>query len=217
VNIDFFAFYLQPTFCMQHSRFLFLILCEGILSAFLFTSCHTEETPKPNAWPRVHYPEAADTIVFADADCPYSFVVPDYYEIQRNILYFNEQPEDPCWMNLVCQQLNATIYLSNKPLNANYSYRQMIEDAYKLTYKHASRADFIEPMEIENPNGVHGLIYFVGGDAASNFQFFVTDTVNHFVRGALYFNNRPNADSLKPVIQFMVNDIQGMLGSWEWR
>lgn len=189
---------------------LFLIFCLGIAGAF-FASCETDNSPKPNAWPRVHYPESDDTIVFADADCPYTFTLPGYYQIDRNVLYFNQQPDDPCWVNLICKDLNATIYLSNKPLDEKSSYKQMIEDAYKLTYKHSSRADFIEPQEIENQYGVHGLIYFVGGDAASNFQFFVTDTVSNFVRGALYFNNRPNADSLKPVIQFMVNDIRDTL------
>ena len=192
------------------------LLLAGLLTASLI-SCETDTSPRPNAWPRVHYPEATDTIVFEEPGCPYTFTLPNYYEIERNVLFFNEKPDDPCWTNLVCKDLNATIYLSNKPLDNSYSYSQMIEDAYKLTYKHSSRADFIEPQQIENQYGVHGLIYFVGGDAASNFQFFVTDTVSNFVRGALYFNNRPNADSLKPVIQFMVSDIEGMLSSWKWR
>lgn len=192
------------------------LLLAGLLSAALI-SCETDTSPRPNAWPRVHYPVAADTIVFDEPGCPYTFTLPDYYKIESDVLFFNEKPDDPCWTNLVCEDLNATIYLSNKPLDNAYSYAQMIEDAYKLTYKHSSRADFIEPQQIENQNGVHGLIYFVGGDAASNFQFFVTDTVSNFVRGALYFNNRPNADSLKPVIQFMVKDIEGMLSSWRWK
>lgn len=195
---------------------LFFTVALGVTIA-AFTSCQTDESPKPDAWPRVHYPVATDSIVFNDEGCPYTFTLPNYYQIDRNVTYFNQTPDDPCWMNLVCDELNATIYLSNKPLDEHYSYSQMIDDAYKLTYKHASRADFIEPQEIENQFGVHGLIYFVGGDAASNFQFFVTDTTSHFVRGALYFNNRPNADSLKPVIQFMVNDIEHMLGSWRWK
>ncbi|HNV98038.1 MAG TPA: hypothetical protein PKL06_01635 [Chitinophagales bacterium] len=194
----------------------FYIFITGILLSGIY-ACETDTSPKPNAWPRVHYPESDDSVVFDDPDCPYTFTLPGYYEIDRNVTYFKETPDDPCWMNLICKDLNATIYLSNKPLDEKYSYAQMIEDAYKLTYKHSSRADFIEPQEIENANGVHGLIYFVGGDAASNFQFFVTDTVHHFVRGALYFNNKPNADSLKPVIQFMVQDIEGMLGSWKWK
>ncbi|HMX04608.1 MAG TPA: hypothetical protein PKE14_08050 [Chitinophagales bacterium] len=196
------------------SLFRTVIFCFALAAII---GCHTDEAPKPDAWPRVHYPVATDTIVFNDVDCPYTFSLPNYYEIDRNVTYFNQTPDDPCWMNLVCKDLNATIYMSNKPIDVKYSYQQMIDDAYKLTYKHAGRADYIEPQEIENQYGVHGLIYYVGGDAASNFQFFVTDTTSNFVRGALYFNNRPNADSLRPVIQFMVHDIENMLSGWRWK
>jgi len=94
---------------------------------------------------------------------------------------------------------------------------RLMEEAYELTYKHTNKADFIQPKEIENGNGSVGLIYYVGGDAASNIQFFLTDTTSHFVRGALYFYTRPNVDSLKPVVEFMVQDIEQLMESWEWK
>ena len=188
-----------------------------IVSTAIVVSCETDTTPRPSGYPRIYFPSVNELQLFDDEGCPFSFQLPDYYLINRNVLYFNEKPEDPCWLNLVCSDLNATIYLSYKELDEKEELQKLIEDAYKLTYKHSSHADFIQPQEIENEYGVHGLIYFVGGDAASNFQFFVTDTTTNFVRGSLYFNSRPNADSLKPVIQFMVNDIQGMLSTWKWK
>ena len=36
------------------------------------------------------------------------------------------------------------------------------------------------------------------GNTATANQFFVTDSVKHFLRGALYFNATPNEDSLRP-------------------
>lgn len=183
----------------------------------MLTACHTDETPKPDAYPRLYFPQANAIQTYNKPDCPFTFSLPDYYLINNNITFFNQKPEDPCWTNLICSDLNATIYLSYKELKEKTSLQQLIEDTYKLTYKHSSQADFIEPQEIENQYGVHGLIYYVGGDAASNFQFFVTDTTTNFVRGALYFNNRPNADSLKPVVQFMIHDIEGMLSTWKWK
>ena len=188
-----------------------------LLPAAFFISCETDTTPRPMGFPKVNYPIARDTLLYNDPNCPYTFLLPDYYEINNKVTFFNQAPENPCWMNLICKDLNATIYFSYKELTDETSIDRLIEDAYKLTYKHSSRADFIEPQEIENQFGVKGLIYFVGGDAASNFQFFVTDTTYHFVRGALYFNSAPNADSLKPIVQYMVGDIEGMLGSWKWR
>jgi len=192
-------------------------ICILLFIAAFFVACETDNTPRPSGYPKINYPTSDGKIVYNDADCPYTFVLPDYYKIDKNVTFFNKAPEDPCWMNLICSDLNATIYFSYKQLQENITVQKMIEDAYKLTYKHSSRADFIEPQEIENQYGVKGLIYFVGGDAASNFQFFVTDTTTNFVRGALYFNSAPNADSLKPVIQYMVNDIEGMLETWQWK
>jgi gliding motility-associated lipoprotein GldD len=57
----------------------------------------------------------------------------------------------------------------------------------------------------------------VGGDAASNVQFFLTDSIHHFIRGALYFNNQPNADSMKPVVDFVKEDLRVMLKSFRWK
>lgn len=200
---------------MQHKNAFVIIL---ILFAFAsIISCSTDITPKPNGYPRIIFPEKRTVIDYSDPDCPYSFQIPDYYLVDKNVTFFNEKPEDPCWINLVCSDLNATIYLSYKQLQSDTSLQKLIEDTYKLTYKHSERADFIEPQQIENQYGVQGMIYFVGGDAASNFQFFITDTTSNFVRGALYFYSRPNGDSLKPVVQFMVNDIENMISTWRWK
>jgi hypothetical protein len=38
-------------------------------------------------------------------------------------------------------------------------------------------------------------------------QFVLTDSVNHFFRGALYFNTVPNQDSLAPVVEYVKEDI----------
>jgi gliding motility-associated lipoprotein GldD len=199
---------------MNTKLFQFFIF---LLSVAFLISCETDTTPRENGYPKIIYPITKDTIMYNDPDCNYTFLMPDYYVINDKITFFNQAPENPCWMNLICEELNATIYFSYKELSETSSIQQLIEDAYKLTYKHSSRADFIEPQEIENQFGVKGLIYYVGGDAASNFQFFVTDTTANFVRGALYFNSPPNADSLKPVINFMIDDIEGMLSTWKWR
>ena len=77
-------------------------------------------------------------------------------------------------------------------------------------------ADDIQSREIETATGALGLVHHVSGDAASPIQFFVTDTVNHFVRAALYSNSQPNADSLAEVFNFIETDIEQIIGSLEW-
>jgi gliding motility-associated lipoprotein GldD len=56
-----------------------------------------------------------------------------------------------------------------------------------------------------------------GLGVASTYQFYLTDSIRHFVRGALYFDGPPNNDSLAPVIEFLKLDIDHLLNTFKWR
>ena len=88
-----------------------------------------------------------------------------------------------------------------------------------MAYKHIPKASSIETRVIINPeDDVYGLIYEINGmGAASPYQFFVTDSSSHFLRGALYFNITPNNDSLAPVIDFIKEDIEHLILSLRWK
>jgi gliding motility-associated lipoprotein GldD len=64
---------------------------------------------------------------------------------------------------------------------------------------------------------VFGIVYEIEGDAASQMQFFLTDSVNHFFRGSLYFYNSPNADSIAPVLNFLNDDIMRVAQTLQWK
>jgi gliding motility-associated lipoprotein GldD len=93
------------------------------------------------------------------------------------------------------------------------------EDAHSLVMKHIPKASSIEEIRIDNPqSNVHGLVYNIEGTgAASPYQFYITDSTNHFLRGALYFNTLPNNDSLAPVIEFIKGDIMHLLETARWK
>ena len=92
-----------------------------------------------------------------------------------------------------------------------------MRDADEMTYKHSRKADFIDEMEIKNQYGVEGLIFDVGGDAATNIQFYLTDYKEHYLRGALYFYATPNADSLAPAINFVKEDLNHLFSTFQWK
>jgi len=52
---------------------------------------------------------------------------------------------------------------------------------------------------------------------ATPISFWLTDSSNHYLRGALYFNNPPNNDSLQPVIEYIREDILEMINGFEWK
>lgn len=195
------------------------IVKKGGFSVFLFgfsfvllSACHGDYQPKPKAYPRVIYPAKAYE-TYVSSDCPFEFRKPIY----TNVVKDNSPNANICWLNVEFPDFNGTINLTYKEITAKDNLPQLVEDAHKLSFKHSKKANYIDEILIENQYGVGGILYNVGGDAASNIQFFLTDTTQHFIRGALYFNNEPNTDSMLPVINFVRADLDSFLTSFKWK
>lgn len=194
------------------SRTLLLL---GILA--LWAACKPEPyTPKPRGYYHMQLPEH-DYQTFEAPGYPYAFEYPTYARIVKDTSFFGQRPENPYWINVEFPSLNGAIYLSYKEIGPKYSLRHLLEDAHEMSFFHDKRADYINDTVFHNTHNVVGLIYTVGGNAASAYQFFATDSVRHFLRGALYFDVSPNADSLKPVNEFLRQDMEHLLGTLRWQ
>ncbi len=200
-------------FRQKNTGFLFFVIaCCGLLSA-----CHGDYTAKAKAYPRVIYPERKYEM-YNPEECPFKFEKPVYATISRDTNFFDRKMEsEQCWLNIYLSPLNGVINLTYKDIDKNTPVERLIEDAHKLAYKHTKKANYIDEIRIENNHGAGGLLYDLGGDAASNVQFFLTDSTHHFVRGALYFYNAPNTDSMAPVLSFVKEDVKQMLKTFEWK
>ncbi len=180
---------------------------------FLF-SCNSVYSPKPRGYFRIDFPDHAYQL-FNGTNYPYSFEYPTYANIIRDTSFFGDKPENPYWINIDFPRFHARIYVSYKEVNGNYD--KLREDAYKMTYKHTYKASSIEDSLISTPLGVHGIFFNVGGDAATAKQFFVSDSIKHFLRGALYFDTTPNADSLGIVNSFLQTDMFHLINTLRWK
>ncbi len=188
----------------------------AIFSLVIISACGEENyIPKPKAYHRLMLPEKQYQKAQIP-DCPFEFDIPQYASITKDTLFFNQPPSDPCWMDISFKGMNGKIHISYKEIGNQNKLPKLIEDAYKLTAKHIRKAEFIDD-RIFHKDDVHGLIYDVGGDAASAVQFFLTDSTTHFLRGALYFQSKPNYDSIRPVVDFIKTDIQQMIDTFEWK
>lgn len=190
-----------------------------VLLIVIIGSCQGEPdyTPKPKGYFVLELPEK-DYQRFEAPYCPYSFEYPTYAQIDQDTLFFNERVEDPCWLDITIPELAGEIHLSYKEVGKNgNNLGKLIDDAHKMSYKHSIKADYIDESFISRPEeNVSGIMYLIGGDAASNIQFYVTDSTQHFLRGSLYFGTTPNADSLAPVIKFVREDLLHLIGTLEW-
>jgi gliding motility-associated lipoprotein GldD len=181
------------------------------------TSCRPETyTPKPRGYYKVDLPEHSYQ-TFNEAGFPYSFEYPVYAKIIKDTVFFGKKPENPYWINIDFPSLGGRIYLSYKIISKGQDLEKLLDDAYKMTEFHTKKANEIvdNVFHIDSTN-VHGIFYDVAGNAASAYQFYATDSVKHYLRGALYFDVTPNADSLKPVNGFLREDIEHMLLTLHW-
>lgn len=176
------------------------------------TSCtEADYMPKPRGYFRIDLPEVAYQRF--DSTFPFAF---DYATAAR-ITFDEYTRQEPYWLNIYYPAFKATIHISYKSLHQHRLY-SLQEDARNFVFRHAQKAFGIKESLVSVPDrNVYGMVYFIDGkDAASPFQFYVTDSVRHFIRGALYFNVSPNNDSLQPVIDFIVNDIDHKLSTLSW-
>ncbi len=178
----------------------------------LFVSCMNDNTyiPKRKGYFRIAMPEKQYSVY--NKGCPFTFEYPDYAIVVMD----TEPGAEPCWMNIVFPSFRAKIYLSYKTVNANLP--KLVEECRTFAVKHEVKASAINEKDWSNPaERVYGLIYDIEGDAASNMQFYLTDSSENFIRGALYFYSVPNKDSLAPVLKFIKGDIYHMVETFRWK
>jgi len=180
---------------------------------FILQACNNENYyPKPRGYFRIELP-VHEYRPF-DSTFPYRFEYPVY----ANITFDEYTKPDPYWMNIDYPAYKGKIHLSYKDVRKT-SLEKLIEDSRAMVYKHAPKATGIKESKIVNRKyKIYGMAYTIEGrDVASPFQFYVTDSTTHFLRGALYFYTEPNNDSLQPVISFIIDDIDHLIGTLQWK
>ncbi|MBR8534822.1 gliding motility lipoprotein GldD [Carboxylicivirga sediminis] len=176
---------------------------------FVASACRQKTTPKPRGYFRIVLPEK-DYQAF-DQPFPYQFEYPSYAKAMPD----TSVNAEAYWLNIVFPEMNGQIHISYKAVNDNFN--DLLEDSRKLAYKHTIKADAInERMFYNEQKQVMGILYEIKGNAASPLQFFATDSLRHFIRGSLYFNAKPNQDSLAPVIGFVEEDVIRLMETLEW-
>lgn len=177
----------------------------------LFHSCgNNEYVPKPRSYFKISFPEKKYKIF--DSIYPYTFEYPEYSSV-------SQRPGKPNYLNVDFPAFKGTLYLSYKKVSTDSSLYQYFEDSRNFVNKHISKADNIETVGVNiDSNRVYGFKYYISGvGVASTYQFSLTDSLSHFLRGSLYFNVAPNNDSLLPVIDFISKDIDYLISSLHWK
>ncbi len=177
----------------------------SILFGLFLLGCTEDSIPKPQGYLRLEYPIAKYEKF--ENDYPFTF--------GKNV-YANIKSKKEFDMNIEYPEMKATIFLSYKTIDNNLN--TLLKDAQRITYQHTKKAETILEQPFVNPDQkVYGMFYQVGGNAASATQFYLTDSIKNFVTGSVYFNTKPNADSLLPASEYLKNDVRLLIESFQWR
>jgi len=181
-------------------RFLWVFI-----SILVLVSCEEDVVIKPKAQLRLEYPSPSYEEV--NLDFPYKF--------QKNKVAVLQKKSN-FGLNVNYPNMKATLYLTYQQVHNNLD--SLLRDAQKLAYDHAIKAESIPNQPFVNPdNNAYGMFYMINGNAATQAEFYITDSIRHFVTGALYFEAKPNFDSIYPAAVYLRNDMRVIMESLEWR
>ncbi|XMO88338.1 gliding motility lipoprotein GldD [Algibacter sp. AS12] len=195
------------TYCVLKSLFLTFVLA--------LTACGEDHVPKPKAELRLDYPTA--NYVDANLNLPFAF--------EKNLLATKVESKalksltESYGINLEYPALKGTIFLTYKAINSDQNnFKAFLRDAQKFTLEHTKKADEIPAYPFENKQRkVYGMLSEVKGNVASPAQFYVTDSINHFLTGSLYFYAKPNYDSILPAANYLQKDIKHIMETITWK
>lgn len=180
-----------------------------IALACIGVACQKTHTPKPRGHFRIDFPEK--TYHSIETDCPFSFEIPDYSKFQMRPNHAQQ-----CWFNIDFPKSRAKLHFTYKAIDGNL--RELLDESHHLSYEHHVKANNIISNKVAiDSTCTYGLVYHLTGDVASQLQFYLTDSTNHFLRGSLYFNAAVNSDSIAPVVDFIARDVDHLIATMKWQ
>lgn len=199
----------------SNTGFLAALFCG--CAVLLLWACNSDYTAgKKKGYFRIDFPEKKYQR-FDWPGYPYTFEYPVYAKVIKDSTFFDDRAGD-WWINIDIPDFAGRIHVSYKPVRDRKDLDSLVSDGFKMAYKqHVNMASGINDSLMHTPNNVEGIYFSLGGNTATANQFFLTDSTRHFLRGALYFDATPNADSLGIVNDFLKKDLLHLINTLQWR
>ncbi|HMN05062.1 MAG TPA: hypothetical protein PKD45_04985 [Flavobacteriales bacterium] len=178
----------------------------------LMAGCGDDPVPKPRGYFRIDLP--ADSARTTQGPCPWAAEIPGYSNLGQGG-GTGHAHGDACWTNLVFPAQRAAVHMTWRRIQGDLP--ELIRDAHEFKDKHEVLATRIRTENfINDSTRVYGTLFDVEGNVASPAVFYLTDSTDNFLYGALYFDVRPNADSLAPVTARIRDDIRRLARTLRW-
>ena len=191
------------------------ILAISLIALLVYAACDSGQTyaPKPTTYYRITLPDKSyqtyDTTALG---------ITFEYPTNSTVVMKKDIPSVK-WVDILYPEYNGVIFLSYKKLKTPASLAMEVDTAYQLLKLHFQKSSGVEEQSYNNPEEkvFANTWRLKGQQVASTFQFWATDSVKNFVRGAVYINSTPNYDSLEPVINYIQDDARHILETLKWK
>ena len=172
----------------------------------IIISCKQDSTvPRPKAFVSIQFDDKQYYKPKFPKKYPFSFEVPKYSAL--------EQIDNH--LNLNFKKYRAKLHISYFSLENDL--KRHTENSRRLAFKHTSKANSISEIIYQNDErNVYGVKFDFDGSTATSTQFFLTDSSNHFFRGALYFNTQ-KSDSLAIIEEYLKVDVTRIIETFCWK
>ena len=219
-----------------------ILLALGLAAVLAGCGSSDDYTPKPQAYLRIDLPEhdywLVDTLPLSvEGHTMPGITLPFIFEANESVELTLKKPRqvytfkadgsikpdrisfDEVWLDINYPQWDGVAFLTYKHLLSADDLRSQIDESSRLLEKHYQFASGIDEQTFESDDHtVHAVKWHLKGkNVASTYQFYATDSVHHYLRGALFVNHAPNNDSLAPVLEYMQADIDHLIETLRWR
>jgi len=181
------------------------------LAGITFVSCKKDYQPKPLGYNRLVLPEPVYQL--SPDTLPYRFEYSQYAKFLKDTSWVS----DKHWVEIYYPEMKANIHITYKRIKNLEQLKSYFNDAFVLTAKHQIKANAIDEVVVKTPSGKTATISELNGEVPSQFQFTITDSTRHFLRGAVYFYTKVSNDSLAPAIDYMKKDAMHLINTVDWR
>jgi len=182
---------------------------------FLLLSSCEEYTPyaRQFGYHRIDIPEQAERSyqTFDMASCPFSFEYPSFGTITRS-------SADSCWTDIKMMPYDLKWHITYRDVaSTEKDLPTHFEEYRRLIYKHTKKATRIQETPISGPKG-SGTFFEIYGNVGTPAQvFFADSSESQVMMMSFYFQTALRNDSLRPVIDYMKEEVIHAVNSLEWK
>jgi gliding motility-associated lipoprotein GldD len=179
----------------------------------VFFGCENYFLPKESAYLRLDYPKPEYELI-DNKEFPF------FFEANSRLSEISDIDINLESIDFIINynQLNAQINFQYKNVNSKEKLNAYILDLKTAIETHSMMANSVKIKDYSlKEKNIFGRIFDLSGNVASPYQFYLTDSINNIISGFVYFNIKPNYDSILPAINYIENDIIYLIESFDWK